>query len=98
MTRRSDKETSYQNYSILHISHSDNIGTATSVTSFPSEVRQDPTRCSPDSVYMRVRRLGLVGDYVDGEPVEAQRGSDPGDRTVGCLVLQRFAWFTGGAC
>ena len=28
MTRRSDKETSYQNYSILRISHSDNIGTS----------------------------------------------------------------------
>ena len=98
MTRRSDKETSYQNYSILRISHSDNIGAATSVTSFPSEVRQDATGCSPDSVYMRVRRVGRVGDYVDWEPVEAHRGPDPGDRTVGCLVLQRFTGFTGGAC
>ena len=77
MTRRSDKETSYQNYSILRISHSDNIGTSeqgrlgTSVTLFPSEVRQDAAGSSPDSVYVRVRRL--VGDYVDWKPIETQR-------------------------
>ena len=69
--------------------------TATSLTLFPSKVREGQTTgSSPESVNMRVWRL--VGDDVDWEPIEAQGRSDPGDRTVG-RRLRRLAGLTGGA-